>query len=85
MPQKLPVGVQQRQGKTQIVVFYRVLEVETPEEAESLLAFTCSKNRDGEHIAQELDIDRTNALIAFQRRLEDAYAVMKRKPNRKKQ
>lgn len=79
MPQKLPVGIQQVQGKTQIVVYYRVLEVESPEEAEALLAFTCSKDRDGQHIAQEVDLDRTNALLAFQRRLADAYAVMKRK------
>jgi hypothetical protein len=77
------VGVQPSKGKTQIVVHYPVLEVESPEEAEALLAFTCSKNSDGLHIANEVELDRSNALLAFQRRLADAYAVMKRKPRRK--
>lgn len=72
-------------GKTQIIVSLPVLEVDSAEEADVLLAFTCSKDRDGEFTARELEqhpvVDR---FIEFQRRIEDAYAVLKRKRRKKK-
>lgn len=71
-------------GKTQIIVSLPVLEVDSAEEADVLLAFTCSKDADGEFTARELEQDQvTDRLIEFQRRLEDAYAVLKRKRRRK--
>ena len=61
-----------------------VFSVDTEEEAQALLVFTCSTNREGEFVAQELAKEQTlEQLGKFGDRLADAYAVMKRKRRKK--
>lgn len=61
------------------------MSVDDEEEARLLLVFTCSRNLEGEFVARELEKEQTlENLEKFGQRLADAYAVMKRKPRRKR-
>ena len=57
--------------------FLPVFSVDTEDDARRLLAASCSRNLDGEFVAEELtqnqDLDR---LFAFGRRLERMWAII---------
>jgi hypothetical protein len=80
----ITVEIQTIKGKSQIIVRMPVLDVDSTVQGWALLAFTCTMV-DGQFIVRELEQEQTvENLAKFGQRLADAYAVMKRKPRRKR-